>query len=103
MVCVCVQVASLSAAEAELLLHHLKWNKDELLNRYLSDHNNILLTEAGLRPDMDRPQPIEGVESVECPVCLESFADTTLSLTCGHKCCTVRETMTWYRLIAAYS
>ena len=90
-VCVCVQVASLSAAEAELLLHHLKWNKHELLNRYLSDHNNILLREAGLRSNTDRP--IEGVESVECPVCLESFADTALSLTCGHKCCTVREAM----------
>lgn len=89
-----MQVTSLSAAEAEFLLHHLKWNKDELLNRYLADHNESLLREAGLRPNMDTSHSAEDAEHVECPVCLEPFADAAaLSLACGHKCCTVSETI----------
>lgn len=89
-----MQVTSLSAAEAEFLLHHLKWNKDELLNRYLADDDESLLREAGLRPNMDMSHSAGDTGHVECPVCLEPFADAAaLSLACGHTCCNVSETV----------
>lgn len=86
-------MTNLSPAKTEILLHHLKWNKDELLNRYPTDHSESLLREAGLRPNMGTSHSGGGEECVECPVCLEPFAGAALSLACGHKCCTVSQTV----------
>lgn len=88
-----MQVTSLSPSEAEVLLHHFKWNKDELLNCYLAgQQRETLLRKAGLSPNVDRPHSAASVQHVECPVCLEPITNTaTLSLTCEHKCCIVSE------------
>ena len=88
----CVQVTSLSPSEAEVLLHHFKWNKDELLHCYLAGLQRDILKRAGLCPNTDMPHSAAGAEHVECPICLETITSaTTLSLACQHKCCVVSE------------
>ena len=78
----------LEAYEAEILLHHCKWNKDRLLHLSSSDYKlTSLLAEAGLTCSED--VPLASSSENGCPVCLRPLLEP-LSLDCNHNCCRVR-------------
>jgi len=77
-----------NAATAVLLLRHVKWNKEKLIEKFMENPDR-LCAEAGI-PDMklDRPASEAGGKPVLCLICTEKFPpNETYSLSCGHRYC----------------
>ncbi|KAL8695352.1 MAG: hypothetical protein Q9218_000111 [Villophora microphyllina] len=70
-----------------ILLRHLRWNKERLIERYM-DRPDAVLEEAGLGPDGGRPPKVESLRGFTCTICYDDEPGiNTYAMKCGHRYC----------------
>ncbi|KAI4134274.1 MAG: hypothetical protein LQ347_001657 [Umbilicaria vellea] len=70
-----------------ILLRHLRWNQERLIEFYM-DKPEIILETAGLGPDSAEPPKTRKVEGFVCEICCEDEAGLeTYAMKCGHRYC----------------
>ncbi|XP_055377371.1 E3 ubiquitin-protein ligase ariadne-1 [Condylostylus longicornis] len=88
-----VNVINIPATTTRILLHHFKWDKEKLMERYFDDQEGKLFSEAHVinpnkKPNIiNKPKSSAGAE--ECEICFSKFPSSYMTgLECGHKFCT---------------
>jgi ariadne-1 len=73
---------------AAILLRHLRWNKERLIDQYMEKTEAILET-AGLGQDSTtNPPRIEKIPGFVCDICCDDDKDLqTFAMKCGHRFC----------------
>ncbi|KAJ7233990.1 hypothetical protein C8J57DRAFT_1356553 [Mycena rebaudengoi] len=94
-------IFGVDASTASLLLRHLSWNKERLIEKYM-DNANKMLVAAGVsvpeqeparpsrRPSRKPRSPVVAKvgEGFVCPICFDDAPDLSpLALDCGHSAC----------------
>ncbi|KAH7551391.1 GCD1, Nucleosidehypothetical proteindiphosphatehypothetical proteinsugar pyrophosphorylase factor 2B [Bipolaris maydis] len=71
-----------------ILLRHLRWNKERLIDQYMERTEEILET-AGLSQDSTtNPPKIQKVKGFVCDICCDDDPDMdTFAMKCGHRFC----------------
>lgn len=70
-----------------ILLRHLRWNKERLIEKYM-DSPNAVLEDAGLGPDGGKPPKVESVRGFTCNICFDDEPGmATYAMKCGHRYC----------------
>lgn len=73
---------------AAILLRHMRWNKERLVEKYMEDAEQIL-DGAGLEIESSSDQQMRKVPGFSCEICCEDDEDLeTYALKCGHRFCT---------------
>ena len=72
-----------------ILLRHLRWNKERLIDRYM-DNQEEVLESAGLgETAANNPPKVTKVDGFVCDICCEDGPDLeTFAMKCGHRFCT---------------
>lgn len=71
-----------------ILLRHLRWNKERLIEAYMDKPDAILET-AGLGPDAAQAPTTKVIKGFTCDICCEDTPGLeTYALKCGHRYCT---------------
>lgn len=72
-----------------ILLRHLRWNKERLIDRYM-DNQEEILESAGLgETAANNPPKIVKIPGFACDICCEDDANLdTFAMKCGHRFCT---------------
>jgi ariadne-1 len=83
-------ILQLSSADVEILLRHLRWNKERVLEKYMDDPERAL-GEAGLVGSGAGPR-IEVLDGFVCDICFEDDDGdggglASFALKCGHRFC----------------
>jgi len=73
---------------AAILLRHLRWNKERLIDQYMEKMEQVLET-AGLGQDSTtNPPKLEKIPGFVCDICCDDDADMqTFAMKCGHRFC----------------
>ncbi|RMZ73700.1 RING finger [Pyrenophora seminiperda CCB06] len=73
---------------AAILLRHLRWNKERLIDQYMEKMEQVLET-AGLGQDSTtNPPKLEKVPGFVCDICCDDDANMkTFAMKCGHRFC----------------
>lgn len=70
-----------------ILLRHLRWNKERLIEAYMDKPESVLET-AGLGPESAQAPTTEVVKGFTCEICCEdTLGLETYALKCGHRYC----------------
>jgi ariadne-1 len=71
-----------------ILLRHLRWNKERLIDQYMEKTEEILET-AGLSQDSTtNPPKIQKVKGFVCDICCDDDSNMdTFAMKCGHRFC----------------
>ncbi|KAF7376686.1 RBR-type E3 ubiquitin transferase [Mycena sanguinolenta] len=91
-------IFGVDASTAGLLLRHMSWNKERLIEKYMDNANKMLIAAGVVVPESEpqRPsrRPVRKPKSPTkdttfvCPICFDDAADLTpLALDCGHAAC----------------
>ena len=77
-----------SPEAAAILLRHLRWNKERLIEAYM-EKSKELLDAAGLESSTVQKSPTaEKIEGFTCEICCEDDPDLeTYAMKCGHRYC----------------
>ena len=71
-----------------ILLRHLRWNKERLIEAYM-DKPDVILETAGLGPDAAQTPTTRVIKGFTCDICCEDTPGLeTYALKCGHRYCT---------------
>ncbi len=71
-----------------ILLRHLRWNKERLVEAYM-ERPDVILETAGLGPDAAQTPTTKVIKGFTCEICCEDTPGMeTYSLKCGHRYCT---------------
>eukprot|EP01121_Diplochlamys_sp_Union-15-3_P018346 TRINITY_DN6656_c0_g2_i1.p1 TRINITY_DN6656_c0_g2~~TRINITY_DN6656_c0_g2_i1.p1 ORF type:complete len:503 (+),score=81.00 TRINITY_DN6656_c0_g2_i1:99-1607(+) len=74
-------------AACTILLRHFKWNKEKLIEKYMSSSDKVK-KEAGITSFDTEKKPDPKVKKFDCLICLDSFpSGNTFALACGHRYC----------------
>lgn len=80
-------VVGQSSEATAILLRHMKWNKERLIDQYMDNHDEIL-SKAGLSEQSVTPPAIRSIPGFACDICCEDAADLeTYALRCQHRFC----------------
>ena len=73
---------------AAILLRHLRWNKERLIDQYMEKTDEVLET-AGLGQDSTtNPPKVEQIPGFVCDICCDDDKDLrTFAMKCGHRFC----------------
>jgi ariadne-1 len=73
---------------AAILLRHLRWNKERLIDQYMEKTEDVLET-AGLGQDStSNPPKLEKIKGFACDICCDDDAKMdTFAMKCGHRFC----------------
>lgn len=73
---------------AAILLRHLRWNKERLIDQYMEKTEEVL-ENAGLGQDAQtNPPKIQKVKGFVCDICCDDSPDLdTFAMKCGHRFC----------------
>lgn len=73
---------------AAILLRHLRWNKERLIDQYMEKTDEVLET-AGLGQDSTtNPPKVEQIPGFVCDICCDDDKDMrTFAMKCGHRFC----------------
>ena len=72
---------------AAILLRHLRWNKERLIEKYM-DSPDALLEDAGLGPDGGKHPAIERLHGFTCNICFDDDPGIeTYAMKCEHRYC----------------
>ncbi|GAM27869.1 hypothetical protein SAMD00019534_110450 [Acytostelium subglobosum LB1] len=76
-----------SEAAVAILLRHMKWNKERLIEKYM-DNPDRLCIEAGI-PNLRLERQVDkAMQKFSCLICLDDFSPTqTYALSCDHRYC----------------
>ncbi|KAI4260937.1 MAG: hypothetical protein LQ352_000092 [Teloschistes flavicans] len=75
------------AESSAILLRHLRWNKERLIERYM-DRPTAVLEEAGLGPGGGGPPKVESLRGFTCTICYDDEPGIkTYAMKCGHRYC----------------
>eukprot|EP01133_Synstelium_polycarpum_P006598 gene6598-7662_t len=76
-----------SEAAVAILLRHMKWNKEKLIERFM-DNQDKLCTEAGI-PNLRLDKQVDkAMQKFSCLICLDDFPPSqTFALSCDHRYC----------------
>ena len=75
------------AEATAILLRHLRWNREKLIDLYM-DRHDALLEEAGLGPENSSTPSTRKIRGFTCGICCEDdSALETYALKCGHRYC----------------
>jgi ariadne-1 len=81
------QILGLPPESIAILLRHMRWNKEKLLEVYM-DRPEEVLEEAGLGPNASRAPKTEVINGFTCEICYEDGLDLqTYAMVCGHRYC----------------
>ncbi|KAF7319644.1 RBR-type E3 ubiquitin transferase [Mycena chlorophos] len=97
-------ILGVDASTAALLLRHMSWNKERLVEKYMDNANKMLVSAGVNLPDPETvrtskrplarrttrrsPSPPKSSASFTCSICFDESPDLKpLSLECGHKAC----------------
>ena len=70
-----------------ILLRHLRWNKERLIETYMERPDNVLET-AGLGPESNQAPTTKIIKGFTCGICCEDTPGLeTYALKCGHRYC----------------
>ena len=70
-----------------ILLRHLRWNKERLIDIYM-EKPDVVLEEAGLGSDNDPTPSTKVIRGFTCEICCEDTPGLqTFALKCGHRYC----------------
>lgn len=80
-------ILGLPAESAAILLRHLRWNKERLIEKYM-DRPGAVLEEAGLGPAGGGPPKVESSRDFTCTICYDDEPGiNTYAMKCGHRYC----------------
>lgn len=80
-------ILGLPSEASAILLRHLRWNKERLIESYM-DRPDTVLEKAGLGPDGGRAPKIEPVKGFTCTICFDDEPGMeTYAMKCGHRYC----------------
>lgn len=80
-------ILGLPCEASAILLRHLRWNKERLVESYM-DNPEAVLEKAGLGPDGGRAPRIEPVRGFTCTICFDDEPGmNTYAMRCGHRYC----------------
>ena len=71
---------------AAILLRHLRWNKERLIETYMEKPEE-LLEAAGLSADASAPPRTVTIKGFTCDICCDDEEPETYALKCGHRYC----------------
>lgn len=73
--------------EAAILLRHFRWNKENLIEKYM-DSSDRVLEDAGLGPSSTKPPRLEVLPGFMCDICCEDEPGLqSFAMKCGHRYC----------------
>ncbi|MCJ1227257.1 hypothetical protein MMC12_003912 [Toensbergia leucococca] len=80
-------ILGLPSEASAILLRHLRWNKERLIEAYM-ERPEVLLETAGLGPDAAQPPRTQVIKGFVCGICCEDeLAQETYALKCEHRYC----------------
>ncbi|KAH8916591.1 RING finger domain-containing protein [Atractiella rhizophila] len=79
-------IAGIKPTEAAILLRHYGWNKEKVIERYLTDSDKTLL-EAGIHTDSKRQPKLSVKQGFVCDVCYDDTTKESIALSCNHRYC----------------
>ncbi|KAI4208727.1 MAG: hypothetical protein LQ348_000048 [Seirophora lacunosa] len=80
-------ILGLPSEACAILLRHLRWNKERLIESYM-DRPDTVLERAGLGPDGGRPPKVEQARGFICTICFDDEPGMeTYAMKCGHRYC----------------
>ncbi len=80
-------ILGLPVEASAILLRHLRWNKERLVESYM-DRPDAVLEMAGLGPDGGKVPRIESVKDFTCTICFDDEPGMeTYAMKCGHRYC----------------
>ncbi|KAI9750732.1 MAG: hypothetical protein M4579_006333 [Chaenotheca gracillima] len=72
---------------AAILLRHMRWNKERLIESYM-DRQNEILEGAGLGPDSESLPQLQSVPGFTCEICYGDEPELmSYAMKCGHRYC----------------
>lgn len=81
------QILGLPPESVAILLRHMRWNKEKLIETYM-DRPEEVLDAAGLGPHSAKTPKTETVKGFTCEICYEDGPDLeTYAMICGHRYC----------------
>ncbi|KAI0066184.1 hypothetical protein BV25DRAFT_1821093 [Artomyces pyxidatus] len=101
-------IFGVDSATAALLLRHMDWNKDRLIDKFMDNASSVNVA-AGVTPaspasspgpdrsrrstrtttkSLKKAEPAPTPQPFVCPICFDDSQVETLALVCGHKFCT---------------
>lgn len=80
-------ILGLSSEQCAILLRHFKWQKERLIEQYM-DMPQVVLEEAGLGSEFDRPPRLEKIRGFVCDICCnDELGLSTYTMKCDHRYC----------------
>ncbi|KAJ7502550.1 hypothetical protein B0H11DRAFT_2155181 [Mycena galericulata] len=91
-------IFGVDASTAGLLLRHMSWNKERLIEKYMDNANKMLVAAGAAVPEPEPPRPSRRPtrkpksppksETFVCSICFDDAPDLTpLALDCNHAAC----------------
>ncbi|KAJ7252146.1 hypothetical protein B0H12DRAFT_1118707 [Mycena haematopus] len=91
-------IFGVDASTASLLLRHMSWNKERLIEKYMDNANKMLVAAGVVVPEAEPPRPSRRPSrkpksppkdtTFVCSICFDDAPDLTpLALDCGHAAC----------------
>eukprot|EP01084_Bolivina_argentea_P161276 280778_1 len=77
--------------DVAILCRYYRWNRDEIINDYLSDSNQVLI-KCGIKSSSKNANPVQQNGSFYCVLCVTQYTEcastcTFYPLQCGHQYC----------------
>ncbi|KAJ7213142.1 hypothetical protein GGX14DRAFT_620319 [Mycena pura] len=96
-------ILGVDSGAAGLLLRHMSWNKERLIEKYMDNANKMLVAAGAIQPEPEvtrpsrrptrkvtkrSPSPPKTAGPFVCSICFDDSSDLTpLALDCGHAAC----------------